>query len=189
MEFDEHADLDERAEPIDTELPNESHEHASAEVLEEVARSEEAATTTTDVGSLPEDFEDRDDGTDILNEGGFMPPVSPAADMDAATADLEEGDADSSPGEYQAQEEEFDGVGGSDEEVVGLMTRTKVKAGEAWGNVKMGMERARHVRREVKTVFSSELEGCLLKVCDRFRCVVLDFIGRFLWASILLGVE
>ncbi|CAM9891192.1 unnamed protein product, partial [Ectocarpus fasciculatus] len=44
-----------------------------------------------------------------------------------------------------------------------LAARAKAKAAEAWGRLEVGVERAIHVRREVKAVFSSELERCLLK--------------------------
>lgn len=38
------------------------------------------------------------------------------------------------------------------------------KTNAAWKRASVAMERVRHVRREVKAVFSSELESCLLKV-------------------------
>ncbi|CAM9535477.1 unnamed protein product, partial [Ectocarpus sp. 13 AM-2016] len=44
-----------------------------------------------------------------------------------------------------------------------LAARAKSKAAEAWGRLAVGVERAIHVRREMKAVFSSELERCLLK--------------------------
>lgn len=45
-----------------------------------------------------------------------------------------------------------------------LAARAMDKAAKAWTSLEVGMERAIHVRREVKAVFSSELERCLLKV-------------------------
>eukprot|EP00752_Nemacystus_decipiens_P002598 g2431.t1 len=46
---------------------------------------------------------------------------------------------------------------------VSLAERAKEKVAKTWSTVEVGMERAIHVRREVKAVFSSELERCLLK--------------------------
>ena len=45
-----------------------------------------------------------------------------------------------------------------------LAERAKEKIGKTWTTVEVGIERVIHVRREVKAVFSSELERCLLKV-------------------------
>lgn len=39
------------------------------------------------------------------------------------------------------------------------------KTNIAWKQAKVAIQRVRHVRREVKAIFSSELECCLLKVC------------------------
>lgn len=58
---------------------------------------------------------------------------------------------------------------------VSLAERAKEKVAKTWSSVEVGVERAIHVRREVKAVFSSELERCLLKVrvgTERCRCCV-----------------
>ncbi|CAB1119754.1 unnamed protein product [Ectocarpus sp. CCAP 1310/34] len=52
---------------------------------------------------------------------------------------------------------------GSAAAAAALAARVKAKAAEAWGRLEVGVERVIHVRREVKAVFSSELERCLLK--------------------------
>eukprot|EP00903_Cladosiphon_okamuranus_P010632 g10054.t1 len=46
---------------------------------------------------------------------------------------------------------------------VSLAERAKERVAKTWSSVEVGLERALHVRREVKAVFSSELERCLLK--------------------------
>lgn len=53
---------------------------------------------------------------------------------------------------------------GSRSRSASIVARARDRAAKAWSSLEVGVERAIHVRREVKAVFSSELERCLLKV-------------------------
>lgn len=55
-----------------------------------------------------------------------------------------------------------------------------VMAKMAWDQAKVAIERALHFRREIRAMFSSELERCLLKVCVECQLKVCVCVLAFL---------
>ncbi|CAM9613980.1 unnamed protein product, partial [Ectocarpus sp. 8 AP-2014] len=109
-------------------------------------------------GSNNSDEDDNNNNNNSTLQRDFQPNDGPAADV------LPDEDADAGVDSPAA------GAGGGASSsgsaaaaAAALAARAKSKAAEAWGRLEVGVERAIHVRREVKAVFSSELERCLLK--------------------------